>query len=61
MGHSDSLNEQCVENNTISDMNKTRVERSSYNHDSHNDESNLNVKISYAEVVKGKMRRRSYA
>ncbi len=56
MGHSNSLNEEHDENNTISDMNKTQVERLNRNHDSHNDESNLNVKISYTEVVKGRMR-----
>jgi hypothetical protein len=56
MGHSDSLNEERVENNTISDKNKTRLTRSNLDHDSEVNESHKENKISYAEVVKGEMR-----
>ena len=45
-----------VENNAISDKNKTRLTRSNLDHDSEDNESHKQNKISYAEVVKGKMR-----
>jgi hypothetical protein len=46
-----------VENNAFCDMNKTRVKRLNSEYDSTiEDESEMKDKISYTDVVKGKMK-----
>ncbi len=57
MGHSDTLNEERVENNAFYDVNETRVKGLDSRHDSNiKNESEIKDEISYADIVKGKMK-----
>jgi hypothetical protein len=57
MGHSDMLNEECVENKAFKDVNEKQVKGLDLIHDLIiENESVIDIEISYTDVVKGKMR-----